>query len=1710
MYVPTNSAFKVWKVTSLASGNTQFSITEDPSGAHRVSTFTWNTNDSGWTLNRSGVAQERKMVQTGLPAVGPREVSMSRRSETLESSTPGDSAVPARTTSTFATLSLGGVQRPDVLVEERVDGRRADGSAANPDQVTSYYYAATATTNGHEKMLRTLRSDGYWEHYDYSGDLVSKVYAPWLNSTPPTDIHTPPTSVPHKEIANDYTLLTGDAGTDLVTPRRTEVFGKDSAGGSLHLVSRSYVLFTNDNISYPRLYVRQDIACRDASATWNDQSNRVTVTRTYLGGPFKDAVRTIDRADGTRTVYSYSETTTEAREGAAGSGDTVTDGRYTRTTRTSRGYVQTNEVFDILTSKKLASSVWSVPGPTDPQGRFTLLTHLDGTTETYTYDCCSLVQVIDREGVTTGFTPDALKRIWKTTAYGIQSTNAFDANGNVAKTTRIGSSVTDVLPLRVYDRAGRVVSEQNALLGTTTTVESTNANGGRLVTTTYPDLGTRIEEYNRDGRLAKVQGTAVAPVQYDYELDSASGQLFTKETKLDTGGSPTSEWTKTYVDFLGHGYKTISADATAPESDNPYSQNFFKNNGQLWKQRDPDGVFTVYIFNTRGEVEYTMTGLANDPATPPSAPATSGNHRIKRAQTMVGTYVAGSTTNSTVLTRVTDWTTANSAATIVSSETHTSLDGLRQWSVSYPNDPLPQVVRTVTQYAGGTSTVTTTYPDSSSQVNVFTNGRLASVTRSAAGGSQISQIMFAYDGDGHLYTASDARNGAITYTYNNADLPTTVTTPVPASGQTAQVTTTRYNQMLQVTNVVQADSTSVFNEYHTNALLKKTYGSRTYPVEYTYDAQGRMRTMTTWQDFTGNTGTATTTWNYDAYRGFLTNKVYPGNQPGPGYTYTPGGRLRTRACARGILTTNSYTAAGDLQSVSYLNDPTGTPGVAFAYDRRGRLATLTQDAATETLAYDHAGNLLSDSYAGGLLNGLAVTNAYDSRLRRTALALNTQPSTLNQFGYDNASRLVAVTNGTSTATYGYLANSPLVGTVTFKQGATTRLTTTKQYDFVNRLTSLQNSSGGQPVAGFDSLYNPANQRLAVTNADGSRWVYAYDALGQVTSGKKYWADGTPVAGQQFEYQFDDIGNLRTNKFGGDNAGGNLRQAIYQPNSLNQFTNRTVPGFVSILGRAHSNATVTINNQPTSRRGDYFRGELSVNNSTGAVYLTLTNLAVLQQGTNPDIVTTNSGHVLLARTPETFGYDADGNLTNDGQFTYTWDAENRLTKVESLSTAPTASKRRVTWEYDALGRRVRQTTHNGSTGAYVVTEDLKFLNDGWRCLAELNATNNALVRAYVWGLDLSGTLGGAGGVGGLLMLSSAANGTHFYAYDGYGNVAALVKAADGTVSANYEYEPFGKVLRATGLMAKENRFQFSTKRCDPTTDFLLYEYRILRTDIAKWLSRDPIGELGELNLYAAFRNNALTYVDRDGRDNWSDPTSGQNAINHVSLPASSLDNPMLINISLTANLTIAVGANATWEGAVRATYDVAEKKPRAGIAKLVQEGHLTPQEGAKAYVEQRNDLIRNTRSRSSPVGRAWAEWLKPDRNFKTYEVLRQTKTDLQIIENAYTRPSVNSGAGIAKGAGKVCLVAGITLTFVDIYGAPLGERGRRVAGNVGGTVGALAVGYAGGKLGAAGGTAVAPGPGTLIGAGIGFIGGSIIGGIAGDKAGENYYDAIVGQ
>ena len=320
---------------------------------------------------------------------------------------------------------------------------------------------------------------------------------------------------------------------------------------------------------------------------------------------------------------------------------------------------------------------------------------------------------------------------------------------------------------------------------------------------------------------------------------------------------------------------------------------------------------------------------------------------------------------------------------------------------------------------------------------------------------------------------------------------------------------------------------------------------------------------------------------------------------------------------------------------------------------------------------------------------------------------------------------------------------------------------------------------------------------------------------------------------------------------------------YSVNRLNQYTSRTVAGTSDVLGIANPTAGVTVNGNTANRHGEYFHWPLAVNNSS-ALY---TNVSVISLYGGHE---TNSGYVQVPPATETYLHDADGNLVSDGLWTNTWDAENRLIKMESLSSYPTEGKRRLTFDYDAQGRRIRkQVWKNNVLNTLIWNQisDERFVYDGWNLIAKLD-TNLTSQATFVWGLDLSGSLQGAGGVGGLLVMSEVAGGSItnacFAAYDGNGNVAALLHIPNCSFQARYEYGPFAEPLRATGAMAKKNPFRFSTKYQDDETDLLYYGYRYYHASVGRWLRRDPLEERTDHNVKCFVGNEPISHIDKDGR------------------------------------------------------------------------------------------------------------------------------------------------------------------------------------------------------------------------------------------------------
>ncbi|MDX2109274.1 MAG: RHS repeat-associated core domain-containing protein, partial [Verrucomicrobiota bacterium] len=133
---------------------------------------------------------------------------------------------------------------------------------------------------------------------------------------------------------------------------------------------------------------------------------------------------------------------------------------------------------------------------------------------------------------------------------------------------------------------------------------------------------------------------------------------------------------------------------------------------------------------------------------------------------------------------------------------------------------------------------------------------------------------------------------------------------------------------------------------------------------------------------------------------------------------------------------------------------------------------------------------------------------------------------------------------------------------------------------------------------------------------------------------------------------------------------------------------------------------------------------------------------------------------------------------------------------------------------------------------------------------------ARLRHYTWGIDKSGTIGGAGGVGGLLMIHQVGGtaGHYMAGYDGNGNFTTLLNVNDGAnwgkVEAAYEYSPYGETLRASSIpgeststtLATANPFRYSTKYFDEETGTYDYGKRIYILGLGRFLNRESIGSL----------------------------------------------------------------------------------------------------------------------------------------------------------------------------------------------------------------------------------------------------------------------------
>ena len=222
------------------------------------------------------------------------------------------------------------------------------------------------------------------------------------------------------------------------------------------------------------------------------------------------------------------------------------------------------------------------------------------------------------------------------------------------------------------------------------------------------------------------------------------------------------------------------------------------------------------------------------------------------------------------------------------------------------------------------------------------------------------------------------------------------------------------------------------------------------------------------------------------------------------------------------------------------------------------------------------------------------------------------------------------------------------------------------------------------------------------------------------------------------------------------------------------------------------------------------------------------------------------------------YDGNGNLTfgrtsSSSSEGYSYDDENQLANWYSYGDKSngngqpiTASDLRTEFVYDGKGRlrkRLEYTATGAGPYSWALSATTTYIYDGMRVIQERNASNVPQV-SYTRGSDLSGSLEGAGGIGGLLGRSHAyqtASGNwtnhNFYHADGNGNVTYLVNSSQ-TLAASYRYDPFGNTTASSGSLASANVYRFSSKETHVNSGLYYYGYRWYAPSLQRWLNRDP--------------------------------------------------------------------------------------------------------------------------------------------------------------------------------------------------------------------------------------------------------------------------------
>lgn len=538
--------------------------------------------------------------------------------------------------------------------------------------------------------------------------------------------------------------------------------------------------------------------------------------------------------------------------------------------------------------------------------------------------------------------------------------------------------------------------------------------------------------------------------------------------------------------------------------------------------------------------------------------------------------------------------------------------------------------------------------------------------------------------------------------------------------------------------------------------------------------------------------------------------------------------------ANGGVTEYSYTLNGDLAAVEDANGNVTT----YDYDGFDRLFCVTYpDDTNETYIYDKNSNVTSFKNRRGDI----ITYQYDALNR---LILKTRPDYSNEFTYDIRGMLADVNDSRSVSEGGGV--------------------TSHSYDRFGRITEVNNIKSRL----LKYQYNNMAQRTKLVYPDNTAVTYEYDGMSRI---KKIKYQGDTIA----EYDYDELGRRKLLTLGND------ANAVYSydiGNRLTELRNKFNINQTQVIEYADydnvgSRLNMIIDGSEINYEYDILYQLTYIYYNYGQTryyYDKMGNLASYYRGPYdpnqpyyyphypplPGEFTDYFYHNILNQYTWAISrfcqYDENGNMIDYSKtifglykegYTYSYDCENLLTDQYRLRLFPEVPAWHIVhYCYDFAGRRISTAQPYSQRGTR------EYVYDGDSLIADYDDVNDVLLRKYIYGPGIDEPIC-------MITVAGEVETRYYYHFDGLGSVVALTND-NGDVVTTYSYDPFGgqTVTNPIG-----NRFSFTGREYDES-GLYYYRGRYYHAGLMRFMSADPIGYAGGMNLYAYCGNNPINYVD----------------------------------------------------------------------------------------------------------------------------------------------------------------------------------------------------------------------------------------------------------